>query len=397
MARLESGESDGVVVFNLARFARRPADGERLITAAERGLAVLDSGAEYDLTSASGRKTFRDGLSAAAFYSDDISEASRRGKQLKASKGKVDKRRSFGFEGDGVTLRQSEADVQREMARRLLAGEPQCLLMDELNERGVLSANCKPWKYTTFRDMMIRPRAAGLIAHNGAVVARLPGDPILDHDTYGRIVALYASRRAGRQPSGRYLLTGIAVCGLCGATLSGRPMEDGRKIYWCRPRREISCDTVRLDEWVADWTIRTLADPKHAVAIDRAETEMAQRRAGLLVKIADRERVAAVIGERLGRDEITLEHHDSVVTPIYAQLTRLRAELDGVATSEPALPAGVRTIPVRDQHYLELLERWDSGTPGERRAMVLQALHGRKLIIGKGKIARFSGDRVTIA
>ena len=38
------------------RFARRPADGERLIAAAERGLTILDDGSEYDLTTASGQK-----------------------------------------------------------------------------------------------------------------------------------------------------------------------------------------------------------------------------------------------------------------------------------------------------------------------------------------------------
>src|SRR4249919_495951 len=43
MERLESGASDGVVVFDLARFSRRPSEGERLIEAAERGLIVADS------------------------------------------------------------------------------------------------------------------------------------------------------------------------------------------------------------------------------------------------------------------------------------------------------------------------------------------------------------------
>ena len=74
MSRLENGESDGVVVYDLARFARRPADGERFIVAAENGLTILDAGSEYDLTSASGRKNFRDQMNAAAYYSDTISE-----------------------------------------------------------------------------------------------------------------------------------------------------------------------------------------------------------------------------------------------------------------------------------------------------------------------------------
>lgn len=84
MARLESGAAGGVVVYDLERLARRPADGERLITAAERGLLVLDSDQEFDLTSASGKKSFRDGMAAAAYYSDRLSDRVRRGKLARA-------------------------------------------------------------------------------------------------------------------------------------------------------------------------------------------------------------------------------------------------------------------------------------------------------------------------
>jgi DNA invertase Pin-like site-specific DNA recombinase len=56
MARLETGAAAGVIVFDLERFSRQPAEGERLIAAAERGLLVLDSDAEFDLTSATGKK-----------------------------------------------------------------------------------------------------------------------------------------------------------------------------------------------------------------------------------------------------------------------------------------------------------------------------------------------------
>jgi hypothetical protein len=56
MDRLESGASGGVIVFDMERFSRKPKEGERLIDAAERGLVVLDSDGEFDLTTASGKK-----------------------------------------------------------------------------------------------------------------------------------------------------------------------------------------------------------------------------------------------------------------------------------------------------------------------------------------------------
>ena len=53
---------------------------------------VLDSDGEFDLATASGKKSFRDAMNAAAYYSDRLSDRVTRGKKLKALAGepKVD-------------------------------------------------------------------------------------------------------------------------------------------------------------------------------------------------------------------------------------------------------------------------------------------------------------------
>ncbi len=102
MARLESGQADGLVVFDLERFSRQPDDGERLIKLAVRGLAVLDSESEYDLITANGKKAFRDAMNAAAYYSDRLSSRVQRGLGLKARTGEVaHSTRPFGFADGG--------------------------------------------------------------------------------------------------------------------------------------------------------------------------------------------------------------------------------------------------------------------------------------------------------
>jgi DNA invertase Pin-like site-specific DNA recombinase len=123
MGRLESGEAGGVIVFDLERFSRRPIEGERLIAIAERGLVVLD--ADFDLTSASGKKAFRDAITAAAYYSDRLKDRVTRGKKLKALAGEPNGCGPFGFLADGVTPHPEESVILREAAMRLLGGETQ--------------------------------------------------------------------------------------------------------------------------------------------------------------------------------------------------------------------------------------------------------------------------------
>ena len=403
MARMEAGESDGVVVFDLPRFARRPADGERLIAAAERGLTILDDGSEYDLTTASGKKNFRDNLNGAAYYSDMISESTRRGKQYKASQGEVDCRRSFGFEPDGVTVNEAEAAIIRDHAQRLLAGETQDSLIAELNDNGIPSVRGVKWGYTTYRQIMTKPKNAGLVQHNGRVVdgVKLPGTPILDDDTYHRLVALYAARRRGRQPSGRYVLTGIAVCGLCEAGLAGRPVSGtDRRHYWCKACHRISVDVRRLDEWAADWSIRELSDPASAEALARVEREQTEARAALEAEIAAIEADALAIADRFGRGELTLARYDAITGPLDRRLAALRAELDGLAAEEPEThPPGTRTLKQADPRgYAQIswLIEWDEGSAVERRGIVKLALRGRRIVVGPGRSARFDAERVTV-
>jgi DNA invertase Pin-like site-specific DNA recombinase len=403
MARLESGAAGGVIVFDMERFSRRPIEGERLIAAAERGLLVLDSDAEFDLTTSSGKKSFRDAMTAAAYYSDRLHDRTARGKRLKAQAGQVDARRSFGFEQDGTTHRADEVAIIRDHATRLLDGETQDSLIRELRETGVPTVRGAEWGYTTYRQVMTRPRNAGYIVHNGEIVpgVKLPGEPILEETQWRRLVALYTARRRGRQPSGRYVLTGYVLCGLCDSSLGGRPVTGTtRRIYWCKVCKHITVETSRLEEWASDWAIKTLADPEHAEAIERADRELEAKRAALLAEPADIETTLTEIGARLGRREISLTRHDAICNPLEARQAEISQELDALAAETPAPPPpGSRTLAQADpvgQRRISLLADWEDGTPGDRRAMVARALRGRKIVVGPGTSAKFDQNRVSI-
>ncbi|HEX5349019.1 MAG TPA: recombinase family protein [Pseudonocardiaceae bacterium] len=300
MSRLEAGATGGVVVFDTARFSRRPIEGERLILTAERGLVVLDSEGEYDLTTANGRKTFRDQLNAAAYESDRLSTQVKQGKRVKATRGEPNHSwRPFGFEQDGAMVREPEAVVLREMVARVLAGENQGHIVIDLNQRGVGTSTGGEWSRDSLKQLLLRARNVGQVVHNGVVVGHLPGQPILDNETWERLNALFASRRRGRPLSDVYLCSGLVYCGHCGHRFTGRPRTwlkpypDGevRRQYWCQPRAvrggcgHITVDQRELERHVGGLVVRILADPRHAEAVEAAARATEDKRRPLLTRV----------------------------------------------------------------------------------------------------------------
>jgi site-specific DNA recombinase len=394
MARLESGESDGVIVFDLARFSRRPIEGERLIEMAERGLLVLDSEGEYDLISASGRKAFRDQLSAGAYESDRLSTRTRRGKRLAAVKGDSAKTswRAFGFEPDGVTWREGEADALRDAVSRVLAGENQDHIVKDWNGRGITTSTGREWTRESFKQLLLRPRNHGEIIYKGTTVSRLPGEPLIDDETWERLIALFASRKRGRPISDTYLLSGLIFCGLCGNALQGhprkhlKPYDDGeyKRRYWCFRRKGSAregCGKIAIDWRAANGLARELvahrlADPRHAARIEAAAQKVAEQRHKIELEIERTESLAEQLAERLGRGEIDLRRFDAAVGPLDARLAKLRAELATLGQPAPATTADEHAASVADWY-----RRWDAATVAEQRLLFQRAFRGYRVLV----------------
>jgi site-specific DNA recombinase len=392
MARLESGAAAGVVCFDLERFTRQPAEGERLIAAAERGMMVLDSDAVFDLTSASGKKAFRDAMAAAAYYSDRLSDRVKRGKRAKAMAGQVDNAgwqdRPFGWEPDGITQRPAEVAVIRFLAAHLLHGDSQDALCAHLNRLGVTTSQGNPWRPTRVRELLLRERNRGRLEHCGVIVAQLPGEPVLDDDTFRRLAAKYAARRTGRPFSAVYLCTGSAVCALCGRPLAGRPVTRRRpypdgavaREYRCMLGRPGGCGKVHVDQRALDAAARELAvtilsDPRQAAQVEAAAARHEEEATAFDSLIADAEATALALADRLGRGEMDLSRYDAVTGPLDARLADLRAKRDALngGPGEPVPAAESRAT---------WAARWDAAEPAERRGLLAMALRGRVLRVG---------------
>ena len=223
LADLESGARDAVIVYNLDRLHRRPAELEEFVALCERvGVSqVATVTADIDLGNDDGLFMARIFAAFAAKESGRKSARVRRKLLQNAEAGLPHGSvRPFGYADDKVTLRQSEAVVVREMVDRYLAGQSLLSLTVWLNDSGVAPAVATSWQTSAVRQILRSGRIAGLREHRGEVIgpAKWPG--IITTAERDRVLARMAARAVTKTRAARtYLLSGMLRCGRCGNRL----------------------------------------------------------------------------------------------------------------------------------------------------------------------------------
>jgi site-specific DNA recombinase len=113
-----------------------------------------------------------------------------------------------------------EAEIVREIADRIIAGESLHTIALDMERRGVPTVSGAQWHRATVKRV-VKAACAGLRENHGN---GLPGNwpAIIDIDTY---LAAKAAMRYGETPpkgfnTRRHLLTGFVMCGICGVGLA---------------------------------------------------------------------------------------------------------------------------------------------------------------------------------
>jgi hypothetical protein len=156
-------------------------------------------------------------------------------------------KRAFGYELDRVTVCEPEADLIRQAAGRILAGESAWGIARSWNVAGIKSGSGGHWSAQTLKRVLRSPRIAGLREHRGDIV-RVDGvpvkavwEPILDPDTWtevGQTIEQNPSGQLHRPAAGggrarSFGLNGFVFCGRCKARMSTRSRNGGRREYTC--------------------------------------------------------------------------------------------------------------------------------------------------------------------
>ncbi|MGV0110530.1 recombinase family protein [Arthrobacter sp. CP30] len=248
LASLASGEAQVVIAWSLDRLQRNRRDEVRLYELCQKQGARLSlvNGAELDFETAAGRFVADSLGSVARLEIEMKSDRQKRASRQAAEAGKrVGGRRPFGYEPDGVTVRPDEAEAIRSGYASVLAGVPLAEIARTWNRAGFVTGQAKysaahygepsPWQAYSVRVVLRNARYMGMRSYNGEIVAEAVWPSIVDEATWRAVDGILGHPERRRTPkSGTYLLSSIAVCGVCGSRVhAGGTKRPGIRAYRC--------------------------------------------------------------------------------------------------------------------------------------------------------------------
>jgi site-specific DNA recombinase len=238
LAAIEARTIDALIVYDVDRLTRTPAELERFIDLADRHHTALASvGGEVDLATPQGRLTARIKGSVARHEVEQMSKRLKRKFQENAKEGKAHGVTPFGYRRERVlddngrdagyreVIVEAEADAIRALYEMVSAGESLRNLAKYLTERGFKTGRGNEFRGNVVGNMLRKPRYAGHRTHEKQIVSDGDWEPIVTQDTYDQALAVLTApgRRHSRGLEAKYLLSGIALCGRCGTAAEGRP------------------------------------------------------------------------------------------------------------------------------------------------------------------------------
>lgn len=255
---IKNREVDAVAVWHQDRLLRRTIDLENYIEVCQPlnvATHTVKAG-QLDLTTPAGRAVAK---TLAAWASYEVETSTDRVKAAKLQAAKAGKssggNRAYGWNQDGMTLKEPEALIVREIVKRFISGDSWNSIALDLNERNIPTAKGKMWTAINVSNVAKLPRHYGFRSHNGQEY-KAAWEPLLSQETredlrlaIKRGQAIYGKRTYAR----KHLLTGFIFCGVCGNKMSiiNAQQRDGSysPAFNCRKKdhrgQEVGCGKVK--------------------------------------------------------------------------------------------------------------------------------------------------------
>lgn len=381
LADIEQGKIDVVVCWHTDRLTRRVSDLEEYIAVCQPAgvpTHTVQSG-PIDLTTPSGRMVARTLGAVAQYEMEQKSARQKAANRARALLGKhFSTRRCFGYDEDGLTIREHEAQAVREAAGQIVGGTKSFhAVARDWNAAGLLPAHGKRrtkqekddyaraveqalqrgeepplppplqpsrWTGATLVTFFKNPRIAGIKTYQRKIVRDpetgepIAGEwpPLLDRSTWDRILAVIEHNAKERRfPSAeRHLLSGLALCAQCGAKLAGGGTRNGRSRYRCRADgSHVYREGKPIEDYIERVVVKRLSQPD-ALEVFTPPAERVDV-AAITRQLADIDAREAELGTAYANGEATLAQLTAANAAFAAQRERLQSQLP--VTPSPAV------------------------------------------------------------
>jgi DNA invertase Pin-like site-specific DNA recombinase len=330
-----AGSFDVVVAYAADRIARRLSDIETLINTGVQAATVQG---DLDLTTPEGEGQASILVTFARMEARQKSVRQKAQGLQAAQDGEPRKTRirPFGYERDGVTIREPEAAALRQAYKDLLAGTSLVSITKTLAAQFQTPAG-KPFHRSATRAILLNPRNAAIRTYWYQEVGPAKWPEIIDIDTFRDAQKLLTDpTRRKNQSTGtarRWLLGGLALCGRCGSDVKVNYRRDvdhdgnAVRVYRCRASGHLS----RVADW-CDWRVseRVIArlsqpDARDLLVDNQREdmSELRQEEAALRMRLDQ-------LGEDFADGMITRETLRSGTERLRTRLADLEARMSHV-------------------------------------------------------------------
>lgn len=387
LAAARAGEFEHILAYADDRLTRRPIELEELIKLVEvTGIKIRTHRHEhYDLSSDPGIMAARILGAVAAGEARTIAARQRVTfeRNALAGKPKRQRQRAFGWEDDGVTIRESEAILIREAVEEIKAGASIASIQHRWNQAGIRTAvdpeqskkEEKPdgqWEWSVVYRVLLGWRTAGIRTRHRKPLRSADGElvrgtwePIISMEDREQALAMLSRLSRKKIRTGSWPLAGILRCGECAKPLYGQ-LPSGtrsRAIYACK-RGHVGISAGLLEQYLIKESVRRAYEASKNSTVQQSETKLATdwpHYEELTVKSQQYEEVRAAFKSN--------ELRAAVAVPLMDELAEeqatLQKQLDAFLAVQPAPESPLRRSSEVLEWLMEMQGPFLRETPGQ--------------------------------
>jgi len=363
LADLAEGKATVVIVWHTDRLHRSITELESYMDLCQaRGVTThaVQAG-EIDLASPTGRAQARFMGVVARLESEHKGARVARARQQKALAGewtggirpfgwgvptgekrkKTDRKTGDEVEVDVLDMNQAvpeEADALRHWTDEILSGGSIRSLVKWCADKGILTTRGNPVTHQDMRDMLMRPRNAGIAVYRGEEVGRGKWEPIVDEVKYRAVVAILSDpgRTTNRGAQPKWVGSLLYLCGRdnCGAGVTVT-MSGGRAYpsYRCPTGHGGGRRAEIVDQYVEDQIVERLSRDDAHELLEPAPDGV--NVAGLQAEAEEIRRRMRDLGGLFGAGQLELGPFTEGMEAARGQLDGVTQQLARAATRDP--------------------------------------------------------------